>query len=72
MAKIVGESDCTGIIKYSFLRYGIGKVHPDDTIRNFKDYYENDTNRQQQQDLTIQGKIRNLMTKRYFGAIGEE
>ncbi len=71
MARIIGESDCTGIIKFSFQKYGIGDVRPDDTIRNFKDYYEIDKNSQQQHDLTIQGKIKDLMAKRYFGAIGE-
>lgn len=33
MAKIIGESDCTGNIKFNFQRYGIKKVKSFDEIQ---------------------------------------
>ncbi len=74
MARIIGESDCTGIIKYNFLRYGISDLSSFDDITKFKEQFESIVKRKEKDKETLSTKetIQYLMAKRYFGAIGEE
>ena len=81
MAKIIGESDCTWSIKYNFLRYNIEEINSFEDIKNIKENFENilknlekdnQTRQNLQSNISKKEIAKYLMTKKYFGALGEE
>ena len=77
MAKTIGDSDCTGIIKHNLLKYGIKGIYSIDDIRELEEFYEEiiekkEKDRQHKLNLIEKEIIKDLLMKKYFGAIGEE
>lgn len=56
MAKIIGEHDCIGTIKYNFLGNGVGDIDSFDDVKKFREIHTLDSQN----------------NRYYFGALGEE
>lgn len=70
MAKVIGGSDCTDLIKFNLSRYAIENISSFEDIKNFKENFEEILKKEK--NLTKKEILRYLITNRYFGAIGEE